>query len=145
GDQVPLRADLALVDARAPAHALPRALDSVEARIPWPSRRRGRVARQRPAKPRTPVRFWSAPLTLWLYGVAVRSFMCRPSRAPASASARPAPGLDVQVRGGVDRGVAQHQLETAAAGTGRPQMIVGVQALEGDELLDRRPLPGKAV
>src|SRR5918994_2188264 len=26
-----------------------------------PSRRRGRVVRQRPAKPRTPVRFWSAP------------------------------------------------------------------------------------
>ena len=30
-------------------------------RCPLP-RRRGRVVRQRPAKPRTPVRFWSAPL-----------------------------------------------------------------------------------
>src|SRR5919106_747425 len=29
-----------------------------------PSRRRGRVVRQRPAKPRTPVRFWSAPSAL---------------------------------------------------------------------------------
>src|SRR5437870_2652144 len=31
------------------------------ARLRCPARRRGRVARQRPAKPRTPVRFWSAP------------------------------------------------------------------------------------
>ena len=31
-------------------------------RLRLPPRRRGRVVRQRPAKPRTPVRFWSAPL-----------------------------------------------------------------------------------
>ena len=50
------------VDVGTTAAALRRLRGSRSLRCPLP-RRRGRVVRQRPAKPRTPVRFWSAPLS----------------------------------------------------------------------------------
>src|SRR3954469_14406062 len=50
----------------------------------WPSRRRGREVRQRPAKPRTPVRIWSAPL--------LRTSVRAPRRALSSGEAWRLPG-----------------------------------------------------
>src|SRR5215203_719831 len=47
------------VDTTAPASGQLRGEGAATMRPAW---RRGRVVRQRPAKPRTPVRFWSAPL-----------------------------------------------------------------------------------
>ena len=43
------------------------------------SRRRGRVVRQRPAKPRTPVRFWSAPFA---FAPEVPSLVCEQAVSP---------------------------------------------------------------
>src|SRR3954454_1321064 len=52
-------------------------------------RRRGRVARQRPAKPSTPVRFWSSPLVPWKANARGRTVSHRRGSFPLTA----APGV----------------------------------------------------